>query len=208
MKPEVPFTPPEAGVRTTSGPRRTALHRFVGALAWLLVAAGWWRALTRLSWATVLEPMWLVAVLTLGGFIITALWISHNRRIFQVRGPRSRRRVGTPDWRKDYLKRTVVGPLEAARFAPYVELSYTWERKIYRPAPLSELGAEYLAKQTGAAPGTWAQEIELVPAPEIIRGHGAEDEEALEEPEAARGIVWPGLRRADGEAEPSRVVRT
>lgn len=199
MKVDVPFTPPEVGVRTTSGRKRTIVHRVVGGLAWLLVVLGWWRALTRLSWATVLEPMVLVVALAAGGALLTAIWIRHNRRIFEVRGPRSRRRVGSPDWRHDYLGRSVVGPLDAARYAPYVEVSYTWQRKYYRPAALTELGTEFLARETAVGPATWAQEIELVPLPEVIRGHGAEEDAVLEDPESTRGMAWPGLRRSDAE---------
>jgi hypothetical protein len=200
MKAESPFTPPEAGVRTTSSTRRTAAHRVVGLLSWLLVVVGWLLAGFHLAWSTVAEPLLLVAVLIVAGVAITQLWIIHNRHVFNVRGPRARRMVRTPDWRRDYLNRKVEGPLDAARFAPYVEVTYTWERKFYRPAAMTELGTEHLLKKTDVIQLTWAPEEVLTVGPEAIRGHGAEEEEAIEDPEMTRGASWPGLQRMDQSA--------
>lgn len=190
--PNSPFTPPEAGVRTTSDAGRTALHRAVGLFTWLLVLVAWVLAATRLPWASVAEPALLVLALTLVGLAITRLWITHNVRIFEAKGPRKRPPVAPPDWRRDYLRRIVAGPLEAARFAPYVEVSYNWQRKWYRPAAMTELGAENLLRDVtlpdSASRSTWLAESPHVVTPDAIRGHGAEEEEALEDPEMTRGV--------------------
>jgi hypothetical protein len=200
MRMESPFTPPEAGVRTTSSAGRTTAHRIIGGLTWLLVVVAWLLAGLHLAWSTVAEPLLLVGVLILAGLALTQLWIAHNRHVFHVRGARSRRMVRTPDWRRDYLHRSVEGPLDAARFAPYVEVSYTWERKFYRPAALTELGTEHLLRKTEVTQLSWTVEELLTLGPDTIRGHGAEEEEAIEDPEMTRGASWPGLQRMDQSA--------
>jgi hypothetical protein len=197
MKAELPFTPPEAGVRTTSSAGRTTAHRIIGGLTWLLVVVAWFMAGFHLAWSTVAEPLLLVVVLIVAGCAITQLWIAHNRHVFQVRGPRSRRLVRTPDWRRDYLNRRVEGPLDASRYAPYVEVSYTWERKFYRPAAMTELGTEHLLRKADVTQLSWAAEELMTLGPDAIRGHGAEEEEAIEDPEMTRGASWPGLQRMD-----------
>ncbi len=162
-------------MRRTSTPARTALHWIVGLLSWALLVYAWFRLYPGLTPSAVLEPLLVVFYLSMIGIAITLIWISHNLKINRTLPPRRARYVREPDWKTDYLGRTVEGPLDAARFAPYVELTYSFDKKVYRPTPITDLGVDLLLG--AAAPPAPARaggpEVDYT----LDRGHAYDAEE-------------------------------
>lgn len=169
---------PEEGVRTTSPLWRRVLHVLIGLMGWALIVWGWYHLgyglglpLFRFAFAAALG---IVSV----GLALTTIWVVHNFRIFQRKGERKGRRPAALNTQRDALGRQVVIPLQACRGASYVELIYTWDKKIYRPAPATELGTEALSawERMESRPAT-ATPLEVRVVEEVGRGHGLRADE-------------------------------
>jgi hypothetical protein len=88
--------------------------RWRGFGQWLAIAGGWvvfvWAWIhvgQRTSLPTVLWGVMVVAVMTVVALSVTLWWVVHNLRIHQRKGPRRSVPIAMPDYRADFLGRSL-----------------------------------------------------------------------------------------------------
>ena len=89
-------------------------RRWKGIGQWLAISGGWvvfvwaWIHVSqRTSLATLLWGVAAIAVTTLVALSVTVWWVVHNLRIYRRKGPRKSVPIAMPDYRSDFMGRSL-----------------------------------------------------------------------------------------------------
>ena len=74
---------------------------------WVIFVWAWIHVSHRTSLATLLWGVAAVAVVTLVALSVTVWWVVHNLRIHRRKGPRTSVPIAMPDYRSDFLGRSL-----------------------------------------------------------------------------------------------------
>jgi hypothetical protein len=74
---------------------------------WVIFVWAWIHVSHRTSLATLLWGVAAVAVITLVALSVTVWWVVHNLRIHRRKGPRKSVTIAMPDYRSDFLGRSL-----------------------------------------------------------------------------------------------------
>jgi hypothetical protein len=118
-----------------AGPIRRVFHTLISLAGWALFLYWWWLVLQRVSPAEIRFTAWFVAISLVVIVLVTALWASHNLRLFQRKGARTQQRPGTQDSSRDSVGRPVGMPAvpEEYRTASMIVVRIEGGTKMYRP---------------------------------------------------------------------------
>ena len=118
-----------------AGPIRRMFHTLIALAGWALFLFWWWLVIQRVSAAEIRFTAWFVAVSLVVIVLVTALWASHNLRLFRRKGARTQLRAGTQDSSHDSVGRPVGMPAvpEEYRPASLIVVRIEGGTKVYRP---------------------------------------------------------------------------
>ncbi len=120
-----------------SRPREIA-HTLLGILFWALIGVMWLALIRRngVSWGAALSSTEMIAAIALFASVVMVLWIRHNLRIYETKGPRKGRPTAQPRTDVDRLGRTLVWDdgHEASLRSSYVVVELVGDVKRYGPA--------------------------------------------------------------------------
>jgi cytoskeletal protein RodZ len=118
-----------------ASPIRRVLHTLIAVAGWVLFGYWWWLVMQRVSQAEVRFTAWFVAIALVVIVLVTALWASHNLRLFKRKGPRTQLRPSAHDGSRDTIGRPVGMPAvpDEYRSASLIVVRIEDGIKVYRP---------------------------------------------------------------------------
>jgi hypothetical protein len=138
--------PRKRSAKSCLGDGRTVRQYVALAPLWMLFFWGWYLILFRWPFADLVGSIRLLALTSsLCGIVIT-LWVRHNIRIYQVKGPRSTVRRVVSTYAHDVLGKLVELPPPNELTCSHILLTIEDGKKRYRCAPVSK---EYTTARSG-----------------------------------------------------------
>lgn len=112
--------------------RRDLAHVVLLVVPWAVFGWLWWRVALSTTAGELLNAFGLVVLVAVFCVPLTMLWIAHNVRIFERKGPRTGRPTVATTYATDWMEREVVADWAAVRSAAVVVVEPGADRKHFR----------------------------------------------------------------------------